>query len=64
MSHRVAEHPEALSPAWQPPRAERKHLRLGLIEVAHPHVEVQLLRMPRVRPLRRPQARHPERRGA
>ena len=55
MARRIAEHPEAVSPARQLPRANRQRGHLGLIEVADPDVEVELLRMLRVMQLRRPQ---------
>lgn len=59
MPGRVTEHPEGLPPTGEPPRAQREHVLLGLIELAHPHVNVQLLRMIWVGPLRRAQVRDP-----
>jgi hypothetical protein len=55
---RIAEHPEALAPAWQFPGAECQRRLLGLVEIADTHIKMHLLRMLRVWPPWRPHFRH------
>jgi hypothetical protein len=51
---RVDVDPEPVLPARQPLRAERQHLPLGLVDVLDADVEVELLRVGRIGPARRP----------
>jgi len=58
MAGRIAEHPEALAPAGQSPRAECQRRLLGLVEIANAHIKMHLLRMLRVWPPWRPHPGH------